>query len=105
MKGAEDLRFGGIGGLSEVLGWTDVQKQTSKSEGFLGGGFTIIKAVSFYKCCVSSVTGFIVALKPLKVLQTGPSIVQKTIDEQPPGAFQKLRAYREQPSFDIKNAI
>ena len=47
VKGAEDLRFGGIGGLSELLGWTDVQKQTSKSEGFLGGGFTIIKAVSF----------------------------------------------------------
>ena len=46
VKGAEDLRFGGIGGLSELLGWTDVQKQTSKSEGFLGGGFTIIKAVS-----------------------------------------------------------
>lgn len=46
VKGAEDLRFGGIGGLSELLGWTDVQKQTTKSEGFLGGGFTIIKLVS-----------------------------------------------------------
>lgn len=45
VKNAEDLRFGGIGGLSEALGWTDVQKQTSKSEGFLGGGFTIIKLV------------------------------------------------------------
>ena len=46
VKGAPDLRFGGIGGLAEILGWTDVQKQTSKSEGFLGGGFTIIKFVS-----------------------------------------------------------
>lgn len=45
VKDAADLRFGGIGGLSEVLGWTEVQKQTSSSEGFLGGGFTIIKAV------------------------------------------------------------
>jgi rhodanese-related sulfurtransferase len=43
VKGASDLRFGGIGGLSEILGWTDVQKQATKSEGFLGGGFTIIK--------------------------------------------------------------
>lgn len=32
--------------MSEVLGWTDVQKQTTKSEGFLGGGFTIIKLVN-----------------------------------------------------------
>ena len=45
VKNAEDLRFGGIGGLSEALGWTDVQKQTNKSDGFLGGGFTIIKLV------------------------------------------------------------
>lgn len=44
VKNATDLRFGGIGGLSEILGWTDVQKQATKSEGFLGGGFTIIKA-------------------------------------------------------------
>ena len=29
-----------------MLGWTDVQKQTNKSDGFLGGGFTIIKLVS-----------------------------------------------------------
>lgn len=50
VKGAADLRFGGIGGLSEVLGWTDVQKQTSQSEGFLGGGFTIIKLVSPELC-------------------------------------------------------
>lgn len=30
----DDLRYGGIGGLSELLGWTDVQRE--KSAGFLG---------------------------------------------------------------------
>ncbi|KAK9836157.1 hypothetical protein WJX81_005629 [Elliptochloris bilobata] len=38
----DDLRYGGIGGLSELLGWTDVQRE--KSSGFLGGGQNIIKA-------------------------------------------------------------
>ena len=33
----------GIGGLSALLGWTEVQQQTSK--GFLGGGSNIIKGV------------------------------------------------------------
>lgn len=30
----DDLRYGGIGGMSELLGWTDVQ--TEKNSGFLG---------------------------------------------------------------------
>eukprot|EP00884_Botryococcus_braunii_P010228 jgi/Botrbrau1/19206/Bobra.0077s0108.2 len=38
--GADDLRYGGIGGLSELLGWTDVQRE--KSSGFLGGGQNVI---------------------------------------------------------------
>lgn len=29
----KDLRFAGIGGLSEVLGWTEVQQQSTKTEG------------------------------------------------------------------------
>jgi rhodanese-related sulfurtransferase len=39
--GAPDLRFGGIGGLSEKLGWTDVQREQGAS-GFLGGSQNII---------------------------------------------------------------
>lgn len=35
VKGADDLRYGGIGGLSELLGWTDVQRE--KNAGALGG--------------------------------------------------------------------
>ena len=43
VEGAADIRLAGIGGLSALLGWTEVQQQTSK--GFLGGGSNIIKAV------------------------------------------------------------
>lgn len=38
----DDLRYGGIGGLSELLGWTDVQRE--KSAGFLGEPFPPISA-------------------------------------------------------------
>jgi len=34
--GAPALQYGGIGGLSEFLGWTDAQRQNSKTEGFSG---------------------------------------------------------------------
>lgn len=44
--GAPDLRYGGIGGLSEFLGWTDAQRQNSKSEGFIGGFQNVLKLVS-----------------------------------------------------------
>ncbi|KAK9823713.1 hypothetical protein WJX72_004845 [[Myrmecia] bisecta] len=42
VEGAADLRYGGIGGMSEVLGWTDVQRE-DKSGGFMGGSENIIK--------------------------------------------------------------
>ena len=49
VKGADDLRYGGIGGISEALGWTDVQRE--KSAGFMGGSFGPIKVVSMsFKC-------------------------------------------------------
>ena len=44
--GAPDLRYGGIGGLSELLGWTDAQRQNSKTEGFIGGFENVLKLVS-----------------------------------------------------------
>ena len=44
VTGADDLRYGGIGGMSEALGWTDVQRE--KSAGFMGGSFGPIKVVS-----------------------------------------------------------
>jgi hypothetical protein len=34
-------RFAGIGGLSEVLGWTEVQQQYN--QGFMGGSNTLLK--------------------------------------------------------------
>lgn len=40
---SDDLRYGGIGGMSEALGWTDVQRE--KSAGFMGGSFGPIKVV------------------------------------------------------------
>ena len=43
VEGTNDIRMAGIGGLSALLGWTEVQQQTSK--GFLGGGSNIIKGV------------------------------------------------------------
>ena len=46
---SDDLRYGGIGGLSELLGWTNVQRE--RSSGFLGGGENIIKAVSDGELC------------------------------------------------------
>lgn len=45
VKNADDLRYGGIGGFSEALGWTDVQRE--KSAGFMGGSFGPIKVVSY----------------------------------------------------------
>lgn len=36
-----DIRFGGVGGLSEVLGWTEVQQETGG--GFAGGYQNILK--------------------------------------------------------------
>jgi len=36
-------RYGGIGGLSEVLGWTEVQRDDKGSEGALGGLTGVIK--------------------------------------------------------------
>ena len=47
--GAPDLRYGGIGGLSEFLGWTDAQRQNSKTEGFIGGFQNVLKLVSFHR--------------------------------------------------------
>lgn len=44
VTGSDDLRYGGIGGLSELLGWTDVQRE--KSAGLLGGPEGPIKIVS-----------------------------------------------------------
>ena len=44
VKGADDLRYGGIGGMSEALGWTNLQRE--KSAGFMGGSFGPIKVVS-----------------------------------------------------------
>jgi rhodanese-related sulfurtransferase len=41
-KDGKDIRFGGIGGLSEILGWTEVQQDESK--GFAGGYQNILKA-------------------------------------------------------------
>lgn len=42
LTGADDLRYAGIGGLSEMLGWTDVQRE--RGAGFLGGSQNIIYA-------------------------------------------------------------
>ncbi|KAK9847231.1 hypothetical protein WJX84_005305 [Apatococcus fuscideae] len=42
-EGDKDLRLGGIGGVSELLGWTEVQRDVQRSAGFAGGSSTIIK--------------------------------------------------------------
>ncbi len=47
VKGADDLRYGGIGGLSELLGWTDVQRE--KNTGALGGPSGPIKFVRLFR--------------------------------------------------------
>lgn len=43
-KNGVDIRMAGIGGLSELLGWTEVQQETGK--GFAGGYQNIIKGVA-----------------------------------------------------------
>jgi rhodanese-related sulfurtransferase len=40
--GGKDIRYGGIGGLSEALGWTEVQQE--QGGGFAGGYQNILKA-------------------------------------------------------------
>jgi rhodanese-related sulfurtransferase len=45
--GGKDVRYAGIGGLSEVLGWTDVQREARRSKGMmqdLGGVFAVAGA-------------------------------------------------------------
>eukprot|EP00879_Flechtneria_rotunda_P000980 GHRR01001114.1.p1 GENE.GHRR01001114.1~~GHRR01001114.1.p1 ORF type:complete len:330 (+),score=116.40 GHRR01001114.1:142-990(+) len=42
----KDLRFAGIGGLSELLGWTEVQQEVGKGQGFMGGVNNILKIVA-----------------------------------------------------------
>ena len=53
---APDLRYGGIGGLSEFLGWTDAQRQNSQSEGFIGGFQNVLKLVHSCHLCVCLAT-------------------------------------------------
>ena len=48
-EGDKDLRLGGIGGVSELLGWTEVQRDVQRSAGFAGGSSTIIKLVRISK--------------------------------------------------------
>jgi hypothetical protein len=40
-KDGKDIRYGGIGGLSEVLGWTEVQQD--ENTGFGGGYLNVLK--------------------------------------------------------------
>jgi rhodanese-related sulfurtransferase len=40
-KNGTDVRYGGIGGMSEILGWTEVQQETGA--GFAGGYQNILK--------------------------------------------------------------
>ncbi len=42
----KDLRLAGIGGLSEVLGWNQVQREASKTQGAFGGYENLLKVVS-----------------------------------------------------------
>lgn len=41
-----DIRFAGIGGMSELLGWTEVQQQYK--EGFMGGSETVLKLIGIF---------------------------------------------------------
>ena len=43
ITGAVDVRMAGIGGLSKLLGWTEVQQHNGK--GFLGGSNTLLRIV------------------------------------------------------------
>ena len=43
--GGKDIRYAGIGGLSEVLGWTEVQQQDAKAQGKEPGGITTVTKV------------------------------------------------------------
>ena len=40
-----DIRLAGIGGLSEFLGWTTVQREASKQMGAFGGWENLLKVV------------------------------------------------------------
>ncbi|GAB4815529.1 hypothetical protein N2152v2_002575 [Parachlorella kessleri] len=42
-KDDKDLRLAGIGGLSEVLGWNQVQREASKTQGAFGGYENLLK--------------------------------------------------------------
>ncbi|KAL4425370.1 hypothetical protein ABPG75_009386 [Micractinium tetrahymenae] len=42
-KDGVDIRLGGVGGLSGLMGWTEAQRAANRSEGFAGGAFNLIK--------------------------------------------------------------
>ncbi|PSC76673.1 H(+) hexose cotransporter 2 [Micractinium conductrix] len=42
-KDGVDIRLGGVGGLSGLLGWTEAQREANRSEGFAGGATNLIK--------------------------------------------------------------
>lgn len=42
------LRYAGIGGLSETLGWTEVQQEEGNQQGFISSPWNIIKVVAVF---------------------------------------------------------
>eukprot|EP00877_Chromochloris_zofingiensis_P005814 jgi/Chrzof1/15233/Cz09g32120.t1 len=44
----KDLRYAGIGGLSETLGWTEVQQEEGNQQGFISSPWNIIKVVAVF---------------------------------------------------------
>ncbi|KAL4854502.1 Rhodanese-like domain-containing protein 11 [Chlorella vulgaris] len=45
-KDGADIRLGGVGGLSGILGWTEAQREATRTEGFAGGAVNIIKVLA-----------------------------------------------------------
>ena len=75
----DDLRYGGIGGLSELLGWTDVQRE--KSAGFLGAALGSRPGCSALRCPVQM--GMEALRKDNRAAAEGPHVLQAALRQCP----------------------
>lgn len=91
-----------MGGLSGLLGWTEAQREASRSEGFAGGATNIIKALAVllvldlawfgYEVCVCVAKGGQAGLATLEHRGRAErlGLRKKAVDSAAPDSFRKL---------------
>lgn len=50
-KGDEDIRLAGVGGVSSILGWTEVQQETGGAKGSAKSVLLLVRSPCLYLLC------------------------------------------------------